>query len=123
MKLVCIDFYSYTTHTRTNCKTNYWNLYVKVVATIQLRELAQSFTCTQNPQYNYHTHIRTHLLQMYRKSIRDHRRILDQALHKVEDVHSRNLDLDRQLMELEVSVSERKQVEHLAGEMGSWTCL
>ena len=55
---------------------------------------------------------------MYRKSIRDHRRILDQTQHKVEEVHSRNLDLDRQLLELEVSVSERKQVEHLAGEMG-----
>lgn len=68
-------------------------------------------------QSSTHTYVRTHIFQMYRKTIRDHRRNLNQVQQKVEDVHSANQILNQQLLELEVSVSERKQVENLAGEL------
>ena len=54
-------------------------------------------------------------LQMHRKSIRDCHKSLYQTQQKVEELQFTNSDLDRQLLELEVSVAERQQVERLAG--------
>lgn len=56
--------------------------------------------------------------QMNQKSIRGCHRTLNQVQQKVEELQSTNSDLDKQLLELEVSLAERQQIERLAG----WSC-
>jgi len=52
---------------------------------------------------------------MHRKTIRGCHKSLSQTQQKVEELNSVNSQLDRELLELQVGVAERQQVEKLAG--------
>ncbi len=56
-----------------------------------------------------------YFVQMNRKSIRGCQKTLHKLQRKVDELHSTNTGLDRQLLEMEVSVAERQQIERLAG--------
>lgn len=54
---------------------------------------------------------------MHAKMMRHHQRILKQLQNSITEKKEENQELDKQLKEIQVSVTERQQIDELAGKL------